>query len=44
MTAPHTSEQDWDGETGHISAAMLSKYLDDLTTPDLLPVRTRGPW
>jgi ferredoxin-NADP reductase len=37
MTAAHTSRQNWDGETGRISAALLSKYLDDLTTPIFYP-------
>ena len=33
MTSPQTSREQWSGETGHIDAAMLGKYLDDLTAP-----------
>jgi ferredoxin-NADP reductase len=37
ITAPDTSEQEWDGEIGHITAAMLSKYLDELSSPIFYP-------
>jgi len=37
ITAPDASEQEWDGEMGHITAAMLSKYLDDLSSPIFYP-------
>jgi ferredoxin-NADP reductase len=33
MTDAGKSQQPWQGETGHINAEMLSRYLDDLTTP-----------
>lgn len=33
MTRPDDLEQPWDGETGHIDAAMLSRYIDDLSAP-----------
>lgn len=33
MTRPDELEQPWDGERGHIDAAMLSRYIDDLSTP-----------
>lgn len=33
MSSMDTSEQEWSGETGHIDAAMLSRYVDDLTAP-----------
>jgi ferredoxin-NADP reductase len=33
MSRMDTSNQQWSGETGHIDAAMLSRYVDDLTAP-----------
>lgn len=33
MTRMTDSERDWSGETGRLDAAMLSKYVDDLTAP-----------
>lgn len=33
MTAPESTERGWHDETGHITAAMLSKHLDDLSSP-----------
>lgn len=33
MDHMETSQRSWDGETGVIDKAMLSRYLDDLTTP-----------
>lgn len=33
MTRMDTSEREWSGETGHVDAAMLSRYLDDLSAP-----------
>lgn len=33
MTRPGELKQPWDGETGHIDAAMLSRYVDDLSAP-----------
>lgn len=33
MTEPEKSTQAWAGETGPIDAAMLSRYVDDLTAP-----------
>ena len=33
MTRPADSLQSWKGETGHIDAAMLARYVEDLTTP-----------
>lgn len=33
MTGPEITQQSWNGETGHIDKAMLSKYIDDLTAP-----------
>lgn len=37
MTAPDSSEQEWLGETGHLTAAMLSRHLDDLSAPIYYP-------
>jgi len=33
MTEMEKSDQDWDGETGYITKAMLEKYVGDLTLP-----------
>lgn len=33
MTQMETSKRTWQGETGFINAAMLLKYIDDLTVP-----------
>lgn len=33
MTAPDSAEQGWNGETGHITARMLSRHLDDPGSP-----------
>ncbi len=33
MTSPEKSGVDWSGETGYISRAMLTKFLDDLAEP-----------
>lgn len=33
MTRPDELVKQWDGETGHVDAAMLSRYVDDLSTP-----------
>ncbi len=33
MTRPEDSTVSWKGETGHIDAAMLTRYVDDLSTP-----------
>jgi ferredoxin-NADP reductase len=33
ITRPGDSQQLWDGETGHIDAAMLSRYIDDVSAP-----------
>lgn len=33
MTRMDHSREEWAGETGHITNAMLERYLDDLTTP-----------
>jgi ferredoxin-NADP reductase len=33
MDQMELSQQSWRGETGHIDKAMLSKYVDDFTTP-----------
>jgi ferredoxin-NADP reductase len=33
MTKPQKSLRSWDGETGRIDKAMLSRYVKDLTTP-----------
>jgi ferredoxin-NADP reductase len=33
MSAPSESAKAWRGETGHIDAAMLSRYLPDLLAP-----------
>jgi ferredoxin-NADP reductase len=33
MTRPETSGRRWDGETGHVNRAMLSRHIDDLTVP-----------
>lgn len=33
VTRPDTAEGSWNGETGHIDAAMLSRYVDDLAAP-----------
>ena len=33
MTEAEESRQEWSGETGHIDAAMLKRYLGDLTKP-----------
>ena len=33
MTKPQTSLRAWDGETGRIDKAMLTKYVQDLTAP-----------
>ncbi|MCM3661511.1 FAD-dependent oxidoreductase [Georgenia satyanarayanai] len=33
MTRPETSEHSWDGETGHVDKAMLSRYIDDVAAP-----------
>lgn len=33
MTRPDELAEPWDGETGHVDAAMLSRYVDDLSTP-----------
>lgn len=37
MTAPSASEHRWHGETGHITAAMLSTHLEDLSAPIYYP-------
>jgi ferredoxin-NADP reductase len=33
MTEMENSDQQWDGETGYITKAMLVKYIDDLSLP-----------
>jgi len=33
MTSAAGSKQPWTGETGHISAEMLTRFMDDLTSP-----------
>ncbi|MEO8528978.1 MAG: FAD-dependent oxidoreductase, partial [Pseudolysinimonas sp.] len=33
MTDPEHSTQGWDGETGYIDQAMISRYVTDLSTP-----------
>lgn len=33
MTGADASAKGWSGETGHIDAAMLSRYIDDLAAP-----------
>ena len=33
MTAMEKSHREWHEETGHMTKAMLSKYIDDLTLP-----------
>lgn len=33
ITRPDESATSWSGETGHVDAAMLSRYVDDLATP-----------
>lgn len=33
MTEPENSEKTWDGEIGYIDKEMISRYVDDLTTP-----------
>lgn len=33
MTRMDHSREEWAGETGHITNAMLERFLDDLTTP-----------
>ena len=33
MTDMEKSSQPWNGETGYVNKAMLTKYLDDLTLP-----------
>jgi ferredoxin-NADP reductase len=33
MTKMEHSSKEWAGETGHITKAMLERYVDDLTRP-----------
>lgn len=33
MSRMETSKREWSGETGHVDAAMLSRYIDDLSAP-----------
>ena len=33
VTRPDESEESWEGETGHVDAAMLARYVDDLSAP-----------
>lgn len=37
ITRPDEIVEPWDGETGHVDAAMLSRYVDDLSTPIYYP-------
>jgi ferredoxin-NADP reductase len=42
MTAMPKSNREWHGETGYITKAMLSKYIDDLTLPIYYVAGPRG--
>lgn len=33
MTQPETSQNSWEGEKGHVTGEMISKYIQDLTLP-----------